>query len=204
MKFALTVQWIWIWRKQMSNVNICAFREEKNVRTILVLLACFSFLTGPSAAQNAESGSVCGLFADLPSHSGQTVEVRGKLIVSRHGWALWQGDCPYSFSADGVKWPTALSLRRAPLSEADKDNIVRFEKSLCFLNEATPDQLGLELTATFVGVLSIRTNYLPRVGYGGQMRGGFGPFGTYPAELAYSRIKEVVIREKQAEPSRAK
>jgi len=70
------------------------------------------------------------------------------------------------------------------------------DKLLCFLDSSTAQELGVEMTATFVGELRTRASYSPHRCATGSLCDGFGHLGAFPAQLVYKTVKDIVIRQK--------
>jgi len=176
------------------------------VMLISLLLALVSDRSLMSQEPRAELSTipVCRLFEDLRSYSGRMVQVRGRLITSRRGWALGEDNCPHAFETYGLKWGTAVELQRAgsglvkpPVGfSPDIAALDRMEKLLCFLNETTAEELGVQIVGTFVGELRTRDKYGPPVTPSGRSAGtGFGDLGALPAQLVLRTVKDLVIRQ---------
>lgn len=149
--------------------------------------------------------SVCELFEDLLSHSGKMVAVRGRLVATRHGWSLFGDNCTTQFVYRGRGWPHGLDLWHAgsalvspPVNfTIDRASIRRLDKLLCFLHDTMPEELGVEITVTFVGELrTIRDleALAPQLSQASRPR-GFGQSGAFPAQLIYRSAKDAVVRQ---------
>jgi len=187
-------------------------KSDKNVscsRLRRLVLSAFSglglALLCPSLICSQEQPvlTICELFENLDAYAGKIVKIQGQVLTSRHSFALGQKDCSRPFSTGGAKWPTALNLVRAgsrtlesPVAfSLNQESVERMDKILCFLHSTSASQLGVEITATFVGELQTR-NYLlvnrPRAN--GAIR-GFGDGGSFPAQLVYKSVGNIVVRQ---------
>ena len=154
--------------------------------------------------------TICDLFKDLRSYKGKFTIVRGQIRVSRHSFALGEDGCTASFTEGGKQWGTVINLVPAgskaletPISFSVNEEARRkMMKILCFLHEITPQELGVEITATFEGELQIHdphtlesysTNLsLSRFEY----LTGYGDMGIFPAQLVYKNVKDIVVKQK--------
>jgi hypothetical protein len=154
--------------------------------------------------ESVEQGTItiCQLFQDLRAYSGKTIRIRGELETGRHIFALGHQGCPVRFSAGGLEWPTVVDLRsklaESPTAfDVNRSSIERMDKLLCFLDESTASELGVEVEATFIGELRVREQYRPNKSPSGAPYGsGYGHMGGLPAQLVYRAVENIVIRQK--------
>jgi len=173
----------------------------------LLLLGLGILLSFRALAQSTGSKAltVCEVFQDLQANSGRMIEVRGELLTGRRTFALRQKDCPTKLRTGDLEWPTAIDLAAAGSIQLDspaafsldEKAVAAMDKLLCFLHESTASELGVGITATFVGELRTREVYRAKSAPDGTpYGGGFGHLGVYPAQLVYRTVKDIVIRQK--------
>ncbi len=171
----------------------------------IVCLVIVGICSSPSQTGDQNTVTVCNIFEDLKSYSGKIIEVRGELVTGREIFVLRQEGCLSKYTTDNREWPAALDLAEAGSAgvkppvvfRLDEDSIKRMDKLLCFLHESTAAELGVEITATFVGELRVakefKDNSLP---FPRTFALGYGHLGAFPAQLVYRSVKGIVIRQK--------
>jgi hypothetical protein len=190
--------------------------KQRCVRRSILPVATFLLLMFPLVISGQEYVgkqrqdavlSVCEVLEKVDGYNGKTIQVQGELIAGRHGYSLESSNCSPKLRAEWKGFPMALSLR-CDASSRSSSSIKRMDALLCFLHESTARDLGVQITAVFVGTL--RTDRMnPAMNLSIRPpgikppRGGVGPLGGYVAELAYDSVSDMVIRqvsEKEVNP----
>lgn len=155
-----------------------------------MLFALFS-ITLQAHAEEPMSVTVCDLFKDIASSSGKLIAVRGEVYISDEILAVGSRSCSNTISSDGHKWPTAIWLDPATVTDRGFNSTysrsVEFMRGLTMLIVNTY-QSGAQvmpppvrIVATFIGTL--RTT-CPRCT-------GRGHLGYYPAEMVYIAVRDI-------------
>lgn len=165
---------------------------------ILLFIPCM--LPGQAAI---EVLSVCDVLSNRETYAGKTVTVRGKLHATREFFTLTDGRC----AGQGVVWAGdkvhALSLRRLQFqpnaepgspSASDWRSIQVMATLLKFLDVETPQELNIEIEATFTGKLNADLSRSSTFPWPPPAR-GYGHLGGFAAELVYHRVTGMVIRQ---------
>jgi hypothetical protein len=145
-------------------------------------------------ASETEVIGVCELAQKLKAFRDKTVAVRGEFFTGQHGATVGRERCPSPspFKEFGSGFAINLAFPEEDPSlgrELDRDSLKRLEEVKRQLQRNRSD---VSVTATFVGVLQVRSGFklkkLPSGGYSGN---GFGHLGTYPAQIVMSRIENI-------------
>jgi hypothetical protein len=193
------------------------FPTEVRLRTMMAFVVITSLAivcaTESSAQQSPGSlktVSVCELFADLASHSGTRVKVRGILYSGREVFALGEKLCSKKFvtryrsgpellGLPGVTseyvWPTAINLRSSSES-TEEESVVRV---LNMLKQARASQRSgngnVDLWVTVVGVISTKEHYDVALSANGELvASGYGHLGGYPAQLVIETMTDPEVK----------
>jgi ankyrin repeat protein len=135
---------------------------------------------------------ICDLFHNLPAWKGKRIAVRGAYVSTMEGaWIV--GDCKGGFVTDGYRWPVSLNYA-IPSYYSQKTAYLYETKWPSLLKETPEDKFNLLTTATFVGILRMRSEYTafcrPDRRY---MANGFGHLNGAAAELIVDRIVNVEV-----------
>lgn len=147
---------------------------------------------------------ICDLFQNLEAWRGRRIAVRGESARTMEGsWIA--GRCRGAFITEGHRWPVLLTIggvdylaeETSPLVEARDDGPVRGEQAL-------RGRLNVIRTATYVGLLRMKSEYHAVCSNGQSYGTGFGHMGGAAAELVLDTILDRVVEprgeEEPAEP----
>jgi ankyrin repeat protein len=136
---------------------------------------------------------ICDLFQNLSAWKGKRIAVRGEFVSTMEGaWII--GRCKGGFITDGYRWPVSLTFGvRAPYSS----------QSVKLYQPKWPDpskggdlqgQFEVIKTATFVGLLRMKSDYHVSCGRNGTYRAiGFGHLGGAAGDLIVENIRDVQL-----------
>ena len=134
---------------------------------------------------------ICELFQNLPAWKGKRIAVRGEFVTTMEGaWII--GECKGGFITDGYRWPVSLTYDvRAPYSfQAVKLYQPKWPSPS--KGEDLQGQFDVIKTATFVGQLRMRSEYMVTCRRNGTYLGnGFGHLNGAAAELIVDGITNV-------------
>lgn len=135
--------------------------------------------------------SVCELFLNLTSYRHKLVAVRGIY------WYGLRGPCQESFVTANHRWPKALNLTATQDSNAtglalpfQTDHASWDELDRAIRRQAAAGRRA-EIWVTVVGFVEAPERY---VRTDGQVVGGFGHLGVFPAQLIVKHVADVVIQ----------
>lgn len=140
---------------------------------------------------------ICDLFQDLGAWKGQRIAVQAEFVGTMEG-AWLSGHCESGFVTDGHRWPVLLTWGAPDYFSADPPSLFRIDESRTRLPPDVSAQLkdhhNVTATATFVGRLRMRDQYIGRCRSGGDYIGnGFGHLGGAAAELIIESVRGAVI-----------
>lgn len=145
--------------------------------------------------------SICQALGQLAALNGKEIALRGEWITTEHGeWLQAPGAlCANKLVTGEFVWPNAINLVQSKTSKLAFDSLAARDITLEPLR-SKPGQYTV--MSTFIGKLETRVP--PKVvSYpDGTVTGyGFGHLDSFPAELQYYDVKNVVLR-KRAEDNR--
>jgi hypothetical protein len=126
---------------------------------------------------------ICDLFQNLSSWNGKRIAVRGEFVSTMEGaWIISR--CKGGFITDGYRWPVSLTFAvRAPYS----NQIAKLYQPKWPAPTKGADlqgQFEVTKTATFVGILHLKSDYHVLCGRNGTYRAiGYGHLGGAAGEL---------------------
>jgi hypothetical protein len=134
--------------------------------------------------------SICDLFKDLPASRGKRIAARGELVGTDEGlWII--GRCKGSFYTDKYRWPVSLNYGIPAYYSHESEQIspAKYISPPPEFNEHGEREI---LTATFVGVLRMRSQYSAHCMQNGWYQtNGFGHLNGSAAELVVEDIAHV-------------
>jgi hypothetical protein len=146
---------------------------------------------GTDKRSRMQPTKLCDLLKNLQFYRGKIVAVRGIY------WYGLRQTCPEPFVTSGHTWPSALNL-------ADSDFMAKYGDPVPFETDRESwdrlDELTIregkagrreEIWVTIVGKLQTPEAYTRR---DGQVVGGYGHLGVFPAELVVERVSEIAIK----------
>ncbi len=144
---------------------------------------------------NPEPISVCELLENVTRYRSKMVSIRGVY------WYGLRQSCPEPFVTDGHRWPSAVNLvdSGSPLLEPGVASFATDRQSWDQLDEVVLREAraghreGIWVTVT--GMIQAPASYLRE---DGQVVGGYGHLGVFPAELVVERVSDILIK---ADPS---
>lgn len=142
-------------------------------------------------ADSLQTISICDLFKDLPASRGKWIAVRGGLVGTDEGlWII--GRCKGFFYTDNYRWPVSLNYGMPAYYSPESEQISP-AKYISPPGMVPENGGGGEiLTATFVGVLRMRSHYMAECMPNGWRRtNGFGHLSSSAAELVVDDIAHV-------------
>src|SRR5262245_52738281 len=162
------------------------------MRTLKTLLIGLMLLSSAPALLAREQ-SVCSVFEDLPKSNGKELWISGDLVLSGDVTALTTTACDNEFVAAMYQWPRVVHLRPAPTLAAFKRQ--EFEEAAKRIAEIRGKKKTVRATATVFGRLNLRAQYHWGSTEEGTVGNGFGPKGSFPAELVFDNLRDIVIEE---------
>lgn len=136
---------------------------------------------------------ICDLFQNLSAWKSKRIGVRGEFVSTMEGaWII--GRCKGGFITDGYRWPVSLTYAvRAPYSN---QTAKLYQPKWPAPTEGGDLQGQFEVTktATFVGILHIKSDYHVFCGRNGTYGAiGFGHLGGAAGELIVENIRNVEL-----------
>ena len=173
-------------------------------------IVCATESSAQQSPGSLKTVSVCDLFADLASHSGTRVKVRGILYSSHEGFALGEKLCSKKFVTryrsgpellglpeltSEYVWPTAINLKSASES-TEEESVVRVINMLKQARASQRSRNGnVDLRVTVVGVISTKEHYDVALSANGELvASGYGHLGIYPAQLVIETMADPEVR----------
>lgn len=132
---------------------------------------------------------ICDLFQNLSAWKGKRVAVRGEFLTTMEG-AWISGRCKGGFFTDGYRWPVSLTFRSPAYysSETSKLYDPKWPEALASGKELA-GRFSVVKTATFVGLLRMRSEYFAYCGENGTYSAnGFGHLSGAAAELIVDSV----------------
>ena len=181
-------------------------------------IVCATESSAQQSPGSLKTVSVCELFADLASHSGTRVKVRGILYSSREVFALGEKTCTKKFVTRyqilpellGIReqptgqyvWPTAFDLIGSSGSpkegdiKTDEEAVRRVTNMAVQAREAQRDKNTKgDLWVTVTGLLSVKDHYdVAPDTHGTLLASGYGHQGTYPAQLVIETMTDPELK----------
>lgn len=136
---------------------------------------------------------ICELFQNLSASKDKRIAVRGEFVSTMEGaWII--GRCKSGFITDGYRWPVSLTYGvRAPYSNQIA-KLYQPKWPAPSKGEDLQGQFEVTKTATFVGVLHIKSDYHVFCGRNGTYGAiGFGHLGGAAGELIIENIRNVEL-----------
>jgi len=133
---------------------------------------------------------ICTLFQDLPAYKGRRIAVRGEIVGTVHGtWII--GNCQSSFVSDGYRWPVSISCGGPAYYSKETAHLYEVKSPAVRKGEVLEGNPGVVQTATFVGVLRVRSDYHVSCTPDGKYRAyGYGHMNSAAAELIVENIRD--------------
>lgn len=136
---------------------------------------------------------ICELFQNLSAWKDKRIAVRGEFVSTMEGaWII--GRCKGGFITDGYRWPVSLTFGvRAPYS-SQTVKLYQAKWPPPSKGEDLEGQFEVTKTATFVGLLRMKSDYHVSCGRNGTYRAiGFGHLGGAAGELVVENIRDVEL-----------
>jgi hypothetical protein len=197
-------------------------RVLANFTVALVFIGVMGRATGQVTPDDPATLSLCELFADLRSHSGKLVAVRGTLNIGPEAYALG-AHCDHKFITSynwapklvGLPelpptgeyiWPTALDLKYSSFRQEGESQVdFKTDTTACLAVDRAV-QRGLsqikagqepEIWVTVVGQLRLKAQYAVGKSSDGTLRGGgYGHLSQFPGQLVIKTMRDPVVRPK--------
>lgn len=136
---------------------------------------------------------ICELFQDLSAWKNKRVAVRGEFVSTMEGaWII--GRCRGGFITDGYRWPVGLTFGVAAPYSAQTAQLYRPTWPSPGKGAELQGQFEVTKTATFVGLLRIKSDYHVFCGRNGTYGAiGFGHLGGAAGELIVQNIRDVEL-----------
>ncbi len=137
---------------------------------------------------------ICELFQNLASWRGKRVAVRGEFVSTMEGaWIV--GECKGGFITEGYRWPVSLTYAIPPYYSREPAKLYEPKWPSPSKGETLQGMFDVIKTATFVGLLRIKSEYNVACTPNGTYRAiGFGHLGGAPGELIVESIQNVELR----------
>ncbi len=134
---------------------------------------------------------ICDLFQNLSVWRGKRIAVRGELVGTMEGTWIY-GGCKSGFITDGFSWPVALSYGLPAYYSSQTARVYEPKAATPDKDHSSQDELAE--TATFVGILRLRSDYYVGCGPDGHHWGfGFGHLNGAAGELIVDSIQNVEL-----------
>jgi ankyrin repeat protein len=132
---------------------------------------------------------ICDLFQNLSAWKGKRIAVRGELVGTMEGTWI-SGRCTGEFVTDGYRWPVFLTFGQPPYYSTETAKLHKTKwPAVPEREEALEGKFSVVKTATFVGLLRMRSEYTAVCGADGSYRAnGFGHLGAAAAELIVESV----------------
>jgi hypothetical protein len=175
--------------------------QSRGCHHLVLLISVISAVTTVSCAPPGKQDpvtqaslsrvSVCELLQNPGSYTGKRIAVRG---------IYWHGlreACPTKFVTAGHTWPSAIDLTDSRQVANTKDAVPfnTDQQSWDKLDELVLREAKAahreEIWATVVGTLRAPASYIRD---NGEVTGGYGHLGVFPAQLIVERVEEVSIQ----------
>ena len=173
-------------------------------------IVCATESSAQQTPGSLKTVSVCDLFADLASHAGTRVKVRGIVYSGREVFALGEKSCSKKFVTryrsgpellglpeltSEYVWPTAINLKSSPESTRE-ESVVRV---INMLKQARARQRSgngnVDLWVTVVGVISTKEHYDVVLSANRELvASGYGHLGGYPAQLVIETMTDPEVK----------
>jgi ankyrin repeat protein len=136
---------------------------------------------------------ICELFQNLPAWKGKRVAVRGEFVSTMEGaWII--GRCKGGFITDGYRWPVSLTFSVAAPYSTQTAKLYQPKWPPPSTGSDLQGQFEVTKTATFVGLLRIKSDYHVFCGRNGAYGAiGFGHLGGAAGELIVEDIRNVEL-----------
>lgn len=134
---------------------------------------------------------ICDLFQNLSSWKGRRVAVRGEFVSTMEGaWII--GQCKSGFVTDGYRWPVSINFSGPAYYSQETAKLYQIKWPEPSKGKDLQGMFDVIKTATFVGVLRLRSDYHVICGPRGTYRAfGFGHLSGAAAELIAESIQNV-------------
>jgi ankyrin repeat protein len=136
---------------------------------------------------------ICELFQNLSAWKGKRIAVRGEFVSTMEGaWIISR--CKGGFITDGYRWPVSLIYAvRAPYSNQTA-KLYQPKWPAATKGGDLQGQFEVTKTATFVGILRVKSDYHVFCGRRGTYGAiGFGHLGGAAGELIVENIRNVEL-----------
>jgi ankyrin repeat protein len=136
---------------------------------------------------------ICELFQNLSAWKGKRVAVRGEFVSTMEGaWII--GRCKGGFITDGYRWPVSLTFGVAAPYSTQTAKLYQPKWPSPSKGADLQGQFEVTKTATFVGLLRIKSDYHVFCGRSGAYGAiGFGHLGGAAGELIVEDIRNVEL-----------
>ncbi len=144
---------------------------------------------------------ICELFQNLPAWKGKRIAVRGEFVSTSEGTWIG-GHCKGGFITDGYRWPVGLTYREPGYCSTRTDSLCDPHWPSAMKGETLEGEHEVARTATFVGLLRMRPEYVVTCSMNGTYVGnGFGHLGSAAAELIVENVRNVELTRRPDTPA---
>lgn len=132
---------------------------------------------------------ICDLFQNLSAWKGKRIAVRGELVGTMEGTWI-SGRCRGGFVTNGYRWPVFLTFVESAYYSSETAKLYATKwPPVPEAEEALEGRFSVVKTATFVGLLRMRSEYSAVCREDGSyVTNGFGHLNGAAAELAVERV----------------
>lgn len=135
---------------------------------------------------------ICDLFQNLSAWKGKRIAVRGEFVSTMEGMWISGGHCKGGFVTNRYRWPVLLAFGQPAYYSNETAKLYEAKWPVpAAVNEFKGDFSGGGETATFVGLLRMRSEYTAACMANGRYMGnGFGHLNGAAAELIVESVRE--------------